>query len=208
MANNKKPLFVGLDLSLTGTGIVILDFAGRVLHHSIISTKPTTQLPQDRFKRYASIWKAIQKIMKEYLYKNTFYQFIAIESYSFGSKGSARSSLMESGAVIRYELLKNFPSYYIEVAPQQLKKFLLGSVKNKGKDAKNIMCREVYKRGNLELDNDNEVDAYVLAMIGYSLHFQSTKSKMFHPLYPYHLRTTDIEVLKAISTKHSLNILS
>ena len=54
---------------------------------------------------------------------------------------------------------------FIEVAPIQLKKYLLGKVKGKGQNVKNVMCREVYRKFGMVLDDDNMVDAFILAHI-------------------------------------------
>lgn len=68
-------------------------------------------------------------------------------------------------AGLAYFLRRNFFQNcvrYILVAPNTLKKFVTG----KGNAEKSLMLREVYRRWDIAVDNDNEADAVGLCMIG------------------------------------------
>lgn len=89
---------------------------------------------------------------------------ICIEGYSFGSQGRAVVSAGELGGVVRHGLyLQGYG--FTEVAPSQLKKYATG----KGNTDKNLVLLAVYKRWGVDLINDNEADAFVLAQIGLAL---------------------------------------
>lgn len=82
---------------------------------------------------------------------------VAIEGYAFGNKFSL-GVLVELGTMIRYAIMSS-GRWYIDPAPNTLKKFVTGS----GKVEKNKMILEVYKRWGIEAANDDEVDAISLA---------------------------------------------
>ena len=139
---------VGLDLSLTASGIATL--AGE---RTIISG-PTKK----RFNRYDLIWTAIKGELQEG-------DLVVIEGYAFGAKGQAIFQIAELGGIIRYNLWKEgFP--FVEVAPACLKKYVLGKGGGKGTDKK-AMLLETYKRTGMEFNqDDNQVDAFWLRQMG------------------------------------------
>lgn len=157
--------YLGLDLSLCATGYCVIDFAVdgkiKVDAKGIIETENSGEMPNNRFPRWEKIWKDIQS----FTFKRYTIEGVAIENYSFGSKGAKKTQMIESGAIVRSNIIDIYHNHIIEIAPIQLKKFILGHIDAKGKEAKNIMCREVYKKYNLNINNDNEVDAFLLAII-------------------------------------------
>lgn len=197
--------FIGLDLSLLGSGVVVIDSNEKLIEKHLVTSSTTPPTVECRFARFMHIVEEISRILqyltvKPLLSKGA-YEMCAIESYSFASQGAKKSQLIESGALVRQFLYKNSVSM-VEVAPQQLKKFLLGTVTNKGKEAKNIMCRELYIKYGVKIDNDNEVDAYILALIArryyyYRLSQSSARQAKLEKLPKYQR-----EILEKLLSKH------
>jgi len=97
---------------------------------------------------------------------------VVIEGYSFGSQGRAIFQIGELGGVIRrYLHLMEIP--WVEVAPASLKKFVTG----KGNTKKEHMMMHVLKRWGVECNNNNEADAFGLAMIGECLSGKATETQ-------------------------------
>jgi hypothetical protein len=157
-------MYIGMDLSLCNSGICVIDSNGKILQNFGIKTKATKEDLRSRYERYHFILDQLKHEMSFTKWKNI--KCIAIENYSYGSQGKI-VQLVESGTIIRDYLFFNLSKYisFIEVAPISLKKFILGTVKNKGKEAKNIMCREVYKKYKVDIDDDNQIDSFLLANV-------------------------------------------
>jgi Holliday junction resolvasome RuvABC endonuclease subunit len=86
----------------------------------------------------------------------------AIEGYAFAAKG-AKFNLGEVGGVLRLALYdRSIPS--IEVPPTYLKKFFTG----KGNAQKNVMMKEAYKNYGIDINDDNDCDAFGLGLVAQS----------------------------------------
>jgi len=148
-------LIIGLDPSLSGTGILSLQ------EGNVTLAEATRNRPE--LKSIERV-KLVNQRIKNAVQKKT-PDLIVIEGFSFGSKGQCLDIVHYLGWRIReeLELLKtneNIP--WIEVSPTQLKKFATG----KGVANKEIILQQVYKRWGYETNNNNIADAYVLARIG------------------------------------------
>lgn len=142
---------VGLDLSLTGTGISVCDISSESFQLSTLDTSKLTGLKRMEFIRNS----VMEKMDKA--------SFVVMEDFAF-SRGTGAYSLGGLGYLVRWSLWsKKMP--FILVKPNQLKKFLTG----KGNVDKNVMLKEVYKKWNFDLDDDNQADALVLSQIGRAL---------------------------------------
>lgn len=139
---------IGIDQSLTATGIVILDMAGTLLQHETYKPRTFGAL------RLIEIRNKFAEILS-----NHEPQQIVMEGISYGSVShiGELGGLFWTLKVLFYE--SGIPVSV--VAPMSLKKWVLGS----GKGEKNEMMRAVYKKWGLEL-NEHECDAYGLARIG------------------------------------------
>lgn len=144
---------MGLDLSLTGTGIVVIDKAGEVVLSRTISSKlrDMERLAHIRAE-IASILSGASPIMT------------CIEGYSMGSRAGQLASIGELGGVVKLLLYRNGFRYTI-VAPTQLKKFVTG----KGNSMKDEIMMNVYKRWGWEAKDNNQADAYGLGRIALAL---------------------------------------
>lgn len=104
---------MGLDLSLTGTGVVVLQ-DGEFLDHDLIST-PSFAVEEVRFRR---IWKRIYKMLYRYTP-----HMVMLESAIGGPTQHQTHGL---NAVIRYEL-SNHKVIFATMAPNTLKKNATGN---------------------------------------------------------------------------------
>lgn len=142
---------MGIDPSLTATGIIILD-DGKVIHQEVLKNRPKLST----IARVQDIYTQITNIV----YKFT-PQIIVIEGLSFASRGQGTDATFYLGWRIREELTLHLMPW-IEVTPTQVKKFATG----KGNSGKDIIIKEVYKRWGYDTDDNNLADAYVMAQIG------------------------------------------
>ena len=195
MSKKNKKLFLGLDVSLTNSGVVALGDDGDIRWIQSVRSEPTGDTVRRRFDRYRRIarklWATTDLAVGDVA-------AVAVENYSLNSKGRV-VQLVENGTLARYIFLKRFRGPIVEVAPVQLKKWLLGKVTSKGKNIKNVMCREVFRKYKKLIDDDNQVDAYVLARIAraYWIHLRSRDGGE-----PVVLGKPQAEVLQKLLQKH------
>lgn len=168
---------IGLDLSLRNTGWSILNLKnGKYMNSGVIKTTPipkrkTKKIKQLKEFELEGIYRMhyIKQKMKFVL--NKYKPKIAvIENYAFSVKKSRSVfQIGELGGIIKYLLfIRDIPFYL--VSPQSLKKFANG----KGGSGKNIVIKGVYKKWEKRFKTDHEVDAFVLAKIGYGILFCKT----------------------------------
>ena len=148
-------MIVGIDPSLTGTGIVALR-RDTVELVKTVKTRPDLSLIYRVSAIYRTIASIVEKLAPD---------LIVIEGFSYGSKGRAVFEIAYLGWRIREELERfkerdGIP--WIEVPPAQLKKFATG----KGTANKGVIMQQVYKRWGFEASDNNIADAFVLAKIG------------------------------------------
>jgi crossover junction endodeoxyribonuclease RuvC len=154
LIQHKKPnlniCILGIDASLTHTGLVILNPANELIHAETVSpkTKGTQRLID--YGQY----------VEDFLYK--YEPAIAVmEGYAFTPAVGHAFGLGELGGIIKCELWKHGVPVHI-VAPMSLKKFGTGS----GKGDKNKIMLSVYRKYGIELKDDDQTDAFILAQIG------------------------------------------
>lgn len=166
-------IVVGIDPSLTGTGIIVLRNGelGKAL-----TTKNEPKL--GTIERVRRIYEQINNVIENLstCYVNAYIgdkrmihweppSLIVIEGFSYGSKGRGVFDIAYLGWRIREELERyrtedDIP--WLEVSPSQVKQFATG----KGNANKEVVLQQVYKRWGVELTDNNQADAYVLAQIG------------------------------------------
>lgn len=205
---------LGLDVSLNRTGVAVIQ-NGRCEETGLIipvlrdgkKKRPLRGLERQKF-----IITRIEEILKLYRFDS-----VAIENYSFASKGSAVHQLAEIGGVIRYFLYtRNI--HYQTFSPQTLKKFLVGhmdlvTTTRKKMDAEER--RENRKRSKEAMVNearrsilisakeispdfdDNQADAYTLAKLMWAITYYKKHDKM-----PKGLTEIQEQVVRAWSKKH------
>lgn len=139
--------FIGIDPS-GQTGLVILDRDGNLLDGFEIV--PTTT---DKTEK-------IDEIITEIVENLEFDDVIAIEGFSYGSKGKGVDFQYGLGHAIRLELYR-MDKEWIEVTPSQVKKFATGN----GNTSKENMIIPILRHWDFEHKSNNVRDAYVLAQI-------------------------------------------
>lgn len=156
---SKSITSLGLDLSLTGTGVVILT-DGKLVKQVLIKSKPVGDKPVDELKR-------IEKIVDE-IHKATCSLTIdiaVIENLAFGVRNA--TSLTQLAGLNYFVrsmcLVTGIP--FVLVAPTSLKKYVTGN----GAAKKDAMLMETFKRWGVTMLNDNECDAYGLSQLGLAL---------------------------------------
>ena len=144
--------YLGLDLSLSGTGFFLLREDGTNVNCEI-KTKPA-EFPSliRRVKFIAE--KIVEKIRNEKI------DLILLEDYFIGngSSGSTIKSLACLGTIVRDRLLQNGLSY-LALKPSQIKKFETGS----GNAQKDNMLKDVFKHHGFDTSSNNIADACAMA---------------------------------------------
>lgn len=153
-----EKVFVGIDASLTGTGLVILNEKLEILEQVTISTEKSNQ-PHDIEHRLILITDSISTYLS---WHNSVIRAIYIEEVSFGSKGQKIAEMAALNYFIRIFLYRQGHTYKA-IPPTQLKKFVTGT----GKCQKNLMLLKCFKRFGVEFSDDNICDAYCLARLAY-----------------------------------------
>lgn len=144
--------FVGIDPSLQATGICVLQ------ESSVLVLQTVTPKALRGVSRLAFIRDACRISIKDRSAR-----FAAIENYSYDSINRA-FSLGEAGGVLRLCLFDEGVEH-VEVPPALLKKFATGNP-HADKDA---VVSAVQKGWHIDVADDNQADACVLAMIAQSL---------------------------------------
>ena len=152
-----KVTAIGLDLSLTGTGFCLKE--GNTLNVETIKTKP---------KDFPNKIERVKKIVTEVTRRiPQDVSLVCVENYFTPSNRAqigAAMGLIELGWSVRLALYQLEVPFYV-IVPQHLKKFGTG----KGNCPKSIVIREVFKRWGVDVKDDNQADACVLANIAYEI---------------------------------------
>jgi len=141
--------FVGLDLSLTSSGLVVISEDYTILLQKLISS-PTKESIEYRISYIANqIFSEIKQYEPH---------IICIEGLSFSSKGQATLDLAGLNLYIRTCLYKESKKFYV-ITPTVLKKYVTGT----GKAKKELMLLKVYKKFGVEFESSDLCDSYSLA---------------------------------------------
>lgn len=141
--------YLGVDLSLTGTGVCVIDDTYLIKYENVIKTSSKDNIE----KRFLEILTELNRLKDRFEIEN-----VCIEGLSFGSKGQSMLELAGLHYVLRLSLF-NCKSNYKVVPPTTLKKFVTG----KGNVKKEQMLLQVYKKFGVEFNDNNICDAYCLA---------------------------------------------
>lgn len=164
MDNKGKHINVlGLDLSLVKTGYAVVEEGGKVLASGVINSKPCGKKPIDETMRIIKIVEEIQQKIDDLL-PNDPPVLVAIEGLAFMAQSTSLVQLAGLNYLTRATLARlKYP--FLIVAPTTLKKFITGS----GKGEKDKMMMTTYKDYGHEALDNNENDAYCLAICGLAL---------------------------------------
>ena len=169
-----KIVSTGVDLSLTGTGVVTLE-DGKLIREYLIKSKPRGDKPVDEVDR-------LYEILCEVLIEIGRFDritgkaggipdIVVIENLAFMAKGTSLTQLAGLSHLLRNELrIMEIP--FLMVAPTTLKKFVTGN----GAAKKDVIMMEIFKRYGVTMLDDNKADAYGLAQIGLAVLGGNSKS--------------------------------
>lgn len=159
---NEVRNFVGVDISLTGTGVCRLSSQGKLVNAECIKTKAHKSFTEwfDRINMITS--KVVQYIDAG--------SVVFVEGYAFGANGQV-FNIAELSGYMKFQLYCGDCTAVIQVPPTSLKKYITGT----GNAKKELILKEVYKRYSMDFNDDNVADAYALARMGYelTLHYQN-----------------------------------
>lgn len=151
--------YLGLDLSLTSTGMVFLTGDGCVDSFNI-TTKPKHGHTSFRI---AFIRDEILRLLDTFSKVENTPELVILEGYAMGVKGGRVFTIGELGGLVK-EAFRLRGIDVLIVPPNNLKKFIGAS--GAGKDKVRL---ELFKHYGLELETNDEVDAAVLSIMG--LHY-------------------------------------
>ncbi len=158
---------VGLDLSLTGTGMCRIE--GGKVNWAVFGT--TARQPRKAPPIPEHVWEIerLGMILSRIREFATGASLVGIEEFAFGIQGAGARTNAGLGFLVRYWLWKErIP--FITIGTAQVKKFAVGRSSEKGPDGKmrgvpkEIIIREVFERWGYRVDENNEADAVVIAM--------------------------------------------
>jgi len=156
----------GLDPSLTSFGMCLYDLDTGNVRTAIASDKTPATALADRLGRYERITAEVLGFLPRggSVDIPPYPRLVAIEGYSYNSKGRGVFDRLEFGGILREVLVNDYQYPLIEVPPALLKKFIIGKGGGKGID-KTAMALAAYKRYGVEFATSDEVDAYGLARL-------------------------------------------
>ncbi len=154
---------LGIDPSLTSTGLVVLSGTGETLHHEAIKTKPNRHVADGGIVlRLSYISDRVLSVCRRFAPPI----LIVIEQpVSYGGHGRSAMEIAGLFYVLRYrlEIGDSVPKGQLWiVTPARLKQFAAG----KGNAKKPVVAAAVKERWGMEFKTTDETDAYVLARIG------------------------------------------
>lgn len=149
-----NPCVIGLDLSLTATGMAHPAGNVEVIRPERIE-RGVTGIPRIEIIRHR---------IEEVVLSHSLIELVMIEGYSFGSHNSYAREMAELGGTVRNMLYQEHIAY-LDVAPNTLKKVATGN----GRANKTEVVQAAEKRLGYEGHDDNEADALWLRAIGWFL---------------------------------------
>ena len=145
----RDPMFVGVDPSYNGFGIVVIDKDATIVEQRLLVSDSNKSI-EERLLELENGFSFIPNIVCLHS--------VYIEGPSFSSSGAF---VLQMGALhyyLRLFLFRNETKYKV-IAPGELKKFITG----KGTAKKELMLLNVYKKWNVSFEDNNLCDAYSLA---------------------------------------------
>lgn len=158
-------IYVGIDHSLTGTGVAILGDKGGLICLETVSCESQGTSVRHRVWRFRGLADSVSELVQRYIGNGVTIAVCCFEGYSFGSNKAHHSAIIESGYEVRSRMVSLVAGSIFEVAPSTLKKFACG----KGNADKSAVVSSMTKKHGVEFGNDNEADAYALARCAYCI---------------------------------------
>ena len=148
-------MILGLDLSLTATGIVVLDGEDLVKADTVGYSLKRASSEKERIERLTMITGRIMGAIKQFEVKE-----VCLEGYAYSARG-AQNDLGELHGVVKTQIYLGFRIVPRIISPSQARKLALG----KGNLPKDKVLDLLTKRG-YKLADHNQGDALVIAQAG------------------------------------------
>lgn len=149
-------VYVGLDQSYTGTGVVMFDVDGKHMDNDLIETKPGSK-PMDQVDRITGIFQKIYQWINER--RSDLPVCVVMEDFAY-SQANQMAAMGGLGWHLR--IMMSRAGWYFATCPtSSLKKMVTG----KGNSEKEQVMMCVYKRWTFESSDNNVADAYVLGKL-------------------------------------------
>lgn len=182
----RKGVIVGLDVARGRTGVAINPLDGTEI--ALFSHQTRSK----GFAKVIEIERWLKGILKPRAIKAAF-----IEDYAYNAKQGREAAGEVGGIVRRYLWLRGIPT--VPVSPLTLKSFI-------GAGDKSMIVKEVFKQYGADANNDDEADAFVLAIIGEMMYnaiieFKKVKSKDMSKCETHPNRFCTLPVKKAKTIK-------
>ena len=161
--------FIGLDLSLRESGILTLD-SNRKVHDRGISGYPLkkTATELEKISRIIDITEDIMKVVGSHVINGEPLPIVVIERPAYSAKGR-QNDLSELQGLVKVNMWLAFNIVPHILVASSARKKVLGN----GKLSKKEIVKRCNEHFDLDTDNDNIADAFVLAehvrqlMVGY-----------------------------------------
>ena len=147
-------MIIGLDLSLTATGVAFLASDG-TCSTSTLKSAPSESEEYRLSTCKAQIMEVLVKIQPS---------LVVMEGLSFGSNDPSAQQRAWLHWAVRLNMWRRTMPFQV-VSPSSLKKFAAGA----GNAKKEQMMLEVFKRWNVTAADNNQADAAALAYLGATL---------------------------------------
>jgi len=149
-------VYVGLDQSYTGSGVVMFGPDGKLIDHTLIETKPGPK-PMDQIDRITGIFQTIYQWVNER--KSNLPVCVVMEDFAF-AQANQMAALGGLGWHLR--IMMSRAGWHFATCPTSvLKKVATG----KGNSEKEVVMMCVYKRWTFESSDNNVADAFVLGKL-------------------------------------------
>lgn len=150
---------IGLDLSCSRTGVVVLDLNGKIHHVSTVggSVKRTAEnVEYEKTMRLINIYGHISRVVLDYGVRA-----VGVERPAYSRKG-AQVDLAELHGVVRTSLLTEHALEVYLIPVSSARKVALGRGGGKG-TSKRYFHRLANEAAGVEFGTDDEADAWVIA---------------------------------------------
>lgn len=142
---------LGIDLSLSSTGMALIDLWGELVMSESTDCKLTGPARLSWFYDFF-----VERLRQDNI------GLLVVEGYSYGSPFN-REALAELGGIFRMAAFRSHIPLLV-VSPPTLRKFILPADAKQG--GKGVTALHSFKRWGVEFKNDDECDAHALAQLG------------------------------------------
>lgn len=174
-------MYLGLDLSLTGTGLCLIH-----PDYSIESTSLIHNVASDDVTRLFLNQTDLEAFLNSIKEQVT---LCCIEGPAFSVRDGGHLFQIGEWTGVAKLVLYNLNIPFIIAAPLQLKKYISGTGKNVRKE---LIMLDIYKKYGEELRDNNIADAYVLSRIARDYDYVSTAKSDCEDLFKYQKEVIDV----------------